>query len=114
MLNRHTAHAEAIARITWFVMNTKPPLNTIRRGFITPSHPHRQRLPHPHHERRATQVQISAKSNETPAFTPLPEQVAARHGGMTGVVFVAEYVYVDALPSYTMQKSGWVSLLYQC
>lgn len=25
-----------------------------------------------------------------------------------------EYVYVDSLPNFTMQKSGYASLLYQC
>ncbi|MGI5180285.1 transposase family protein [Dactylosporangium sp. CA-152071] len=41
------------------------------------------------------QVQIAAKSNEIPAFTPLPEQVAARLGSLNNVVFVADALHAQ-------------------
>jgi predicted transposase YbfD/YdcC len=41
------------------------------------------------------QVEIAAKSNEIPAFTPLVEQVAARLGGLHDVVFVADALHAQ-------------------
>src|SRR4051812_43811062 len=41
------------------------------------------------------QVEIAAKSNEIPAFTPLVEQVAARLGGLRDVVFVADALHAQ-------------------
>ena len=41
------------------------------------------------------QVQITAKSNEIPAFAPLLEQVAARLGSLAGVVIVADALHAQ-------------------
>jgi hypothetical protein len=41
------------------------------------------------------QVEVAAKSNEIPAFTPLVEQVAARLGGLHDVVFVADALHAQ-------------------
>jgi predicted transposase YbfD/YdcC len=41
------------------------------------------------------QVQIAAKSNEIPAFTPLLEQVAARLGSLDDVVFLADALHAQ-------------------
>ncbi len=41
------------------------------------------------------QVQIAAKSNEIPAFRPLLQQVAARLGGLDGVVVVADALHAQ-------------------
>jgi predicted transposase YbfD/YdcC len=42
------------------------------------------------------QIQIAARSNEIPAFTPLVEQVAARLGGLHDVVFVADALHAQS------------------
>lgn len=42
------------------------------------------------------QVQIAAKSNEIPAFTPLLDRVAVQLGALTGVIFVADALHAQA------------------
>lgn len=41
------------------------------------------------------QVQVAAKSNEIPAFTPLLDQLAARLGGLADVVIVADALHAQ-------------------
>ena len=52
------------------------------------------------------QVQIAAKSNEIPAFTPLLEQVAARLGDLNNVVFVADALHAQVAHAREVARLG--------
>jgi predicted transposase YbfD/YdcC len=52
------------------------------------------------------QVQIAAKSNEIPAFTPLLEQVAARLGNLHDVVFVADALHAQVAHARAVAAFG--------
>jgi predicted transposase YbfD/YdcC len=52
------------------------------------------------------QVQIPAKSNEIPAFTPLLEQVAARLGSLNNVVFVADALHAQVAHARQVARLG--------
>ncbi|MEU0155623.1 ISAs1 family transposase, partial [Micromonospora fulviviridis] len=52
------------------------------------------------------QVQVAAKSNEIPAFAPLLEQVAARLGGLAGVVIVADVLHTQVAHARTVAAAG--------
>jgi predicted transposase YbfD/YdcC len=52
------------------------------------------------------QVQIPAKSNEIPAFTPLLEQVAARLGSLNNVVFVADALHAQVAHAHQVATLG--------
>ncbi|MGW3606510.1 ISAs1 family transposase [Micromonospora sp. NPDC005161] len=52
------------------------------------------------------QVQVAAKSNEIPAFAPLLEQVAARLGGLAGVVIVADALHAQVAHARAVAAAG--------
>ncbi|WP_432838453.1 ISAs1 family transposase [Dactylosporangium sp. CA-092794] len=52
------------------------------------------------------QVQIPAKSNEIPAFTPLLEQVVARLGSLNNVVFVADALHAQVAHAREVARLG--------
>ena len=52
------------------------------------------------------QVQVTAKSNEIPAFAPLLEQVTARLGSLHGVVIVADALHAQTAHARTVAALG--------
>lgn len=52
------------------------------------------------------QVQVAAKSNEIPAFAPLLEQIAARLGGLAGVVIVADALHTQVAHARAVAAAG--------
>lgn len=52
------------------------------------------------------QVQIAAKSNEIPAFAPLLDQIAARLGGLAGVVIVADALHAQVAHARAVAAAG--------
>ncbi|WP_327009767.1 transposase [Dactylosporangium sp. NBC_01737] len=60
------------------------------------------------------QVQIPAKSNEIPAFTPLLEQVAARLGSLDNVVFVADALHAQVAHAHPGESAPLVRAWGSC